>query len=148
MKQGRSILRLNPLPRKCQCGLRAFKKTLAGAWRSWGGAVATRTTLPITQNVLIETDQGRLKLSATNLELAVTTWVGGEVQEEGSVTIPARLLTDFVNSLPSDRVEMEMTTKPLGVRLKCARFEANINGTAAEEFPPITHGGRGHDRPR
>ena len=102
-----------------------------------GRAVATRTTLPITQNVLIETDQGRLKLSATNLELAVTTWVGGEVQEEGSVTIPARLLTDFVNSLPADRVEMEMTTRPLGVHLKCARFEANINGTAAEEFPPI-----------
>ena len=102
-----------------------------------GRAVATRTTLPITQNVLIETDQGRLKLSATNLELAVTTWVGGEVQEEGAVTIPARLLTDFINSLPAERVEMEMTTRPLGVRFKCARFQANINGTAAEEFPPI-----------
>ena len=102
-----------------------------------GRAVATRTTLPITQNVLIETDQGRLKLSATNLELAVTTWVGGEVHEEGAVTIPARLLTDFVNSLPADRVEMELTNRPLGVRFKCGRFQANINGTAAEEFPPI-----------
>ena len=102
-----------------------------------GRAVATRTTLPITQNVLIETDQGRLKLSATNLELAVTTWLGGDVQEDGSITIPARLLTDFVNSLPADKLDMEMTTRPLGVRFKCGRFEANINGTASEEFPPI-----------
>ena len=45
-------------------------------------AVATRTTLPITQNVLMETDQSRLKLSATNLELAITTWVGAMVEEE------------------------------------------------------------------
>ncbi len=102
-----------------------------------GRAVASRTTLPITQNILIKTDQGRLKLSATNLELAVTTWVGGEVHEEGEVTIPARLLTDFVNALPADRVEMELTTRPLGVRFKSGRSQANINGTAAEEFPPI-----------
>ncbi len=102
-----------------------------------GRAVATRTTLPITQNVLIESDQGRLKLSATNLELAVTTWLGGDLQEEGSITIPARLLTDFINSLPADRLDMETTTRPLGVRFKCGRFEANINGAAAEEFPPI-----------
>ena len=102
-----------------------------------GRAVATRTTLPITQNVLMETDEGRLKLSATNLELAVTTWVGAGVEEEGAVTIPARLLTDFINSLPAERVDMELTPRPLGVSFKCARFQAHINGVDAQEFPPI-----------
>ncbi|MBI4282463.1 MAG: DNA polymerase III subunit beta [Chloroflexi bacterium] len=100
-------------------------------------AVATRTTLPITQNVLMETDQSRLKLSATNLELAVTTWVGAKVDQEGAITIPARLLTDFINSLPSERVDMELTPRPLGIHFQCARFEAHINGVDAQEFPPI-----------
>ena len=65
-------------------------------------AVATRTTLPITQNVVLSTDQGRLKLSSTNLEIAISTWIGAEIQEEGSITIPARILTEFVNSFQSN----------------------------------------------
>ena len=102
-----------------------------------GRAVATRTTLPITQNVLIATDQGRLKLSATNLEIAITTWVGAMVEEEGAITVPARLLTEFVGSLPSEKVEMNASSRPNALQLQCARFEARLNGTDAEEFPPI-----------
>ncbi len=102
-----------------------------------GRAVATRTTLPITQNVLLATDRSRLKLSATNLEIAITTWIGGKVDQEGSVTVPARLLTEFVSSLPPDQVEISVTQRPKALHLRCARFEARINGTEAEEFPPI-----------
>ena len=65
-----------------------------------GRAVATRATLPVTQNVLLTTDQSRLKLTATNLEIAISTWIGAQIDHEGSVTIPARLLTEFVNQLP------------------------------------------------
>ncbi len=100
-------------------------------------AVATRTTLPITQNILLQTDQGRLKLSATNLEVAITTWVGAQVEEEGSLTIPARLLAEFVGSLPNERVDMTATTQPRSLQLRCARFEARIIGTDPEEFPPV-----------
>ena len=100
-------------------------------------AVATRTTLPITQNVLMATDNARLKLSATNLEIAISTWVGAQVEEEGSLTIPARLLTEFVNSLPAARIDITSSAKPLSLGLSCARFEANINGQDAEDFPPI-----------
>ena len=100
-------------------------------------AVATRTTLPITQNVLIETDQSRLKLSATNLELAITTWVSAMVEEEGAITVPARLLSDFVASLPNEKIDMESTPRPKGVHFRCARSQAHINGADAEEFPPI-----------
>ena len=102
-----------------------------------GRAVATRSPLPITQNILFQTDQGQLKLSATNLEVAITTWIGGKVEEEGSLTIPARLLTEFVGSLPNERVDMTATVQPRSLQLSCARFEARIIGTDAEEFPPI-----------
>ncbi len=102
-----------------------------------GRAVATRSTLPITLNVLLSTDQGRLKLSATDLEVAISTWIGVQIEEEGAITVPARLLTDFVNSLPADRIDIESSNQPLGLSLKCARFEASINGIAADDFPPI-----------
>ena len=100
-------------------------------------AVATRTTLPITQNVMMSTDNSRLKLSATNLEIAISTWVGAQVEEEGSLTVPARLLTEFVNSLPAARIDVTSSAQPLSLGLNCARFEANINGQDAEDFPPI-----------
>ena len=102
-----------------------------------GRAVATRTTLPITQNVLISTDEGRLRLAATNLEIAISTWIGAQIEEEGAITIPARLLTEFVSSLPPDRIDVESVAQPKGLSLKCARFEAHINGTEADDFPPI-----------
>ena len=100
-------------------------------------AVATRTTLPITQTVVLSTDQGRLKLSSTNLEMAISTWIGAEIQEEGSITIPARILTEFVNSLPSEAIEIEQIDAPLGLSLKCKRSQTSINGNPTEDFPPI-----------
>ena len=100
-------------------------------------AVATRTTLPITQNVVLSKDQGRLKLSSTNLEMAISTWIGAEIQEEGSITIPARILTEFVNSLPSEAIEIEQIDAPLGLSLNCKRSQTSINGNPTEDFPPI-----------
>jgi len=102
-----------------------------------GRAVATRTTLPITQNVLVSTDQSRLKLAATNTEIAITTWIGAQVEEEGSITIPARLFTELVNSLPAERIDMASSESPTSLSINCARFNANINGIDADEFPPI-----------
>ena len=102
-----------------------------------GRAVAARTTLPITTNVLLATDQSRLKLVATNLEMAITYWVGAKVEEEGSITVPARLLTEFVNSLPGDNIDISLSPQTKTLGLKCARFEARISGVSAEEFPPI-----------
>ena len=102
-----------------------------------GRAVATRTTLPITNNVLLATDQSRLKLVATNLEMAISYWTGAKIEEEGTVTVPARLLTEFVNSLPNDRIDIDLPPKSKTLGLKCARFEARISGIDAKDFPPI-----------
>jgi DNA polymerase-3 subunit beta len=102
-----------------------------------GRAVATRTTLPITQNVLLASDEGRLKLAATNLEIALSCWIGGQIDDEGSITVPSRLLTDFVNSLPSDKIEMSLASRSRQLKLSCARNQATIGGMDADDFPPI-----------
>lgn len=102
-----------------------------------GRAVATRTTLPITNNVLLATDQSRLKLVATNLEMAISCWIGAKVEDEGAITVPARLLTEFINSLPSERVDISLFPRTKTLGLKCARFEARISGIDAKDFPPI-----------
>jgi len=114
-----------------------FQENLSRGLGVVGRAVATRATLPVTQNVLLTTDQSRLKLTATNLEIAISTWIGAQIDHEGSVTIPARLLTEFVNQLPDAKIEIDLVDTPKRVALKCALFKANMNGTDAEEFPPI-----------
>lgn len=106
-------------------------------------AVASRSTLPVLGNVLIATDQGRLKLAATNLELAVTCWIGAKVDEDGATTVPARVLSDFINSLPPERIDMELNAKTQTLHLKCARYDANIKGIDATEFPIIPSIGDG-----
>jgi len=102
-----------------------------------GRAVATKTTLPITNNVLLATDEGRLKLVATNLEMAISYWMGAKIEDEGAITVPARLLTEFVSSLPSDTISIHLSPQTKTLGLKCARFEARISGIDAKEFPPI-----------
>ncbi|PIU55874.1 MAG: DNA polymerase III subunit beta [Chloroflexi bacterium CG07_land_8_20_14_0_80_51_10] len=108
-----------------------------------GRATATRTTLPITNHVLISTDESRLKLAATNLEIAISCWIGAQIEEEGAIAIPAGLLTDFVSSLPSDRIDMSIASGTQRLELKCAKFEARISGQKADEFPPIPQIGEG-----
>jgi DNA polymerase-3 subunit beta len=102
-----------------------------------GRAVATRTTLPITNNILLETDQSRLKMVATNLEMAISCWIGAKVEEEGTITVPAKLLTEFISSLPKDKVEVSMAPKTKTLSVRCARYEARISGLDAKDFPPI-----------
>ena len=102
-----------------------------------GRAAAGKTTLPITNNVLLSIDQGRLKLVATNLEMAISCWIGAKVEEEGAITIPARLLNEFVASLPSDKIDISLSPRSKTLQLKCARFEARISGVDAKDFPPI-----------
>jgi len=102
-----------------------------------GRAVATRTTLPITNNILITTEQSRLKLAATNLEMAITCWIGAKIEEEGAITVPARLLTEFISSLPNDKIDVSLSPRTKTLELKCARFEARISGVDAKDFPPI-----------
>lgn len=114
-----------------------LQENLAKGLSIVGRAVATRSTLPVLSNIMLSTDQSRLKLSATNLEISINCWIGAKVEEEGAITVPARLLSDFINSLPLERIDMELVVRTQTLNLKCARFEANIKGIDAQEFPLI-----------
>ena len=101
-----------------------------------GRVVSSKSTLPVLGNILLQTEGGQLKLSATNLELAVSCWVGAKIEEEGAITLPARLLIDYVSLLdPEEQLQLELKGKK--AHLTCGRFEANISGIDAEDFPPI-----------
>jgi DNA polymerase-3 subunit beta len=114
-----------------------LQENLARGLATVGRAVATRSTLPVLSNILLESDEGRLRLAATNLEIGVNCWIGARVEEEGRITVPARLLTEFVNSLPPGQIDMELTERAQTLNLKCARYEANIKGIDASEFPDV-----------
>ncbi len=100
-------------------------------------AVASRSTLPVLGNILLASDGGRLRLSATNLELGIVCWVGAKIEEEGAVTLPAKTFVDLVNTLPQDQVHMNLVVRTQTVNLKCGRTQTNIKGIDAQEFPLI-----------
>jgi len=100
-------------------------------------AVSPRSTLPVLSNILIKTDEGRLRLSATNLELGITCWIGARIEGEGAITVPARTFTDLVSTLPSDKVILTLDNSTQTLNVKCGTSETNIKGIDAEEFPPI-----------
>lgn len=106
-----------------------------------GRAVSTRSTLPVLGNVLLATDNGRLKLAATNLEIVITCWIGAKVEEDGAVTVPARTFNDLVGSLPPERVELTLNDQTQTLHIVCARTEANIKGIDAQEFPLVPEPG-------
>ena len=94
---------------------------------------SSRGTLPILSNVLLKISDNRLTVSATNLDIAISCELGAQVQAEGALTVPARLLQDFVNSLPAGVIELEQDEQRLKVTTDS--YKSVINGVSAEEFP-------------
>ena len=124
--------------------LSVMQENLARGLSVVSRAVSNRSTLPVLANVLLKTEDAGLKLTATNLEIGITYWVPGKVDEDGATTVPARLLTDLVNSLPpGDKVELEVTAGDT-LHVKAGRFQTHIKGISDEEFPAIQTAG---DRP-
>lgn len=103
-------------------------------------AVSNRTTLPILANILMATEHDRLKLSATNLEIGINCWIDAQVLEDGTTTIPAKFLTEFVGSLPPGSVEMSVPEESHTLNIKAPGRSANIKGMDASEFPTIPTG--------
>ena len=112
-----------------------------------GRAVSPRSTLPVLGNVLLSTidTTGRLKLSATNLEIGINCWIGAKVEDEGAITVPARTLADLVGALPPGQVDMELVVSTQTLNLHAGRSVANIKGIDAQEFPivPVPEGEEG-----
>lgn len=99
-------------------------------------AVATSSTLAILGNVLLKTQNGLLKISATNLEIGISQLVRCKVEEEGVVCLPARLLVEVVNNLPGEPVTLE--TVPEGLRLSVGKYRTVLKTVPAEDFPVMS----------
>ena len=91
--------------------------------------------LPILNNILLETKNGRLKISSTNLEIGIDTWITCKVEKEGKITIPAKPFSFFINNLPNDKIELELKKDLL--LLKCNNYKASFKSLTADEFPII-----------
>jgi DNA polymerase-3 subunit beta len=100
-------------------------------------AVSTRSTLPVLGNVLVATDEGRLRLSATNLELGITCWIGAKIQEEGSTTVPARTFAELVSTLSDKQVDMSLNVRTQTLNVRCGASNTDLKCIDAQEFPPM-----------
>jgi DNA polymerase-3 subunit beta len=100
-------------------------------------AVSPRSTLPVLANVLIATDEGRLRLSATNLEMGITCWIPARIEEEGSTTVPARTFSDLVSTLPSDQVLLKLDAQTQTLNVRGGTSTNDIKCIDAQEFPPL-----------
>lgn len=112
-----------------------LKENLLTVLQTVSRVVSARATLPVLKNVLMQTEGGRLKVSATDLELGVVYWMGAKVEEEGALTVPAKLLMEYVTTLPNKKIHMEHSEGTLS--LKCENFSASFSTIVADEFPEI-----------
>ncbi len=121
--------------------LTVTQENLSRALSTVSRVASARASLPILSNVLLRTEGNRLLVAATNLDIAVSETIGAKVTQAGAITVPARLMQDFVGSLPSGNLELDVKEHKL--QLTADRFDSSINGVAAEDFPvmPTIEGG-------
>ena len=100
-------------------------------------AVSPRSTLPVLANILIASDEGRLRLSATNLEMGITCWIPARIEEEGSTTVPARTFSDLVSTLPSDQVLLKLDLQTQTLNVRGGTSTNDIKCIDSQEFPPL-----------
>ncbi|HOR01987.1 MAG TPA: DNA polymerase III subunit beta [Candidatus Woesebacteria bacterium] len=96
--------------------------------------VSSKNQLPILGNILISTDQGRLKLSATNLELSINYWIGAKIDQEGSITIPSKEITEFISYLPTGKIDLSLKENNL-LSVSSAKIESDFTTSPATDFP-------------
>lgn len=113
--------------------LQVTQENLSKALSTVARVANTRGTLPILANVLLKTQNNRLSIAATNLDIAITQYCGAKVKEDGSITIPARLMQDFISSLPESIINLELIDNKLHITTD--QYQSVINGIAAEDFP-------------
>ncbi len=111
------------------------QENLTHALSAVGRVANTKTQLPILSNILLRTDGNRLLVAATNLEIAVTQYIGAKIIKPGAITIPARLMSEFISSLPKESVELKVVNDNL--HIKCGNYKSIINGYIADEFPEL-----------
>jgi len=115
--------------------LTVTQENLARALSAVGRVASTKTQLPILSNILLRTDGNRLLVAATNLEIATTQYIGAKIAKPGAITIPARLVSEFVSSLPKGSVDLKVVGDNL--HIKSDKYTSIINGVIADDFPEL-----------
>lgn len=115
--------------------LTVTQENLTKALSAVGRVASTRTQLPILGNILLKTDSARLLIAATNLEIASTQYIGAKITNPGSITIPAKLVSEFISNLPKEQVKLRVENEKL--HINCAGYHSIINGVIADEFPEL-----------
>lgn len=111
------------------------QENLSKALQIVGRVASGKTPLPILSNILFRTDENRLLLAATNLEIAIVQRIGGKIEKEGAITVPARLMSEFISNLPKGNVTLEVDNTKL--HIKSGTYQSTINGMAPDEFPTL-----------
>jgi len=115
--------------------LTVTQENLNRALSAVGRVASTKTQLPILSNILLRTDGNRLLVAATNLEIASTQYIGAKVSKPGAITIPARLMSEFISSLPKESIELKVVNDNL--HIKSGTYTSVINGFIADDFPEL-----------
>lgn len=100
-----------------------------------GRIVSPRGTLPVLNNILFQTDNGRLKISATDLEIGINTWIGAKIEHDGAISIPSRIISDYISTNNDETINLELEDTTL--YLKSDKYQAHIKGIESSEFPLI-----------
>jgi DNA polymerase-3 subunit beta len=115
--------------------LTVTQENLTRALSAVGRVASTKTQLPILGNILLRTDKNRLLVAATNLEIATTQYIGAKITKPGAITIPAKLMSEFISSLPKESVELKVINDNL--HIKSGTYTSIINGFIADDFPEL-----------
>lgn len=115
--------------------LTVTQENFARALSAVGRVASTKTQLPILSNILLRTDGNRLLIAATNLEIATTQYIGAKIAKPGAITVPARLISEFVSSLPKDSIELKVVGE--NIHITSGKYHSIINGVIADDFPEL-----------
>lgn len=113
--------------------LQVTQQNLNKALASVARIANARNSLPILSNVLLKVEDNRLSVAATNLDIAITHYIGAKVESSGAITVPARLTQDFIASVPDGVLELELTDNKLSITTD--KYQSTINGTSADDYP-------------
>lgn len=116
---------------KFSCNQDTFSKYLNIVSR----VVSNKPGLPILNNVFFSTEKGKLIMRSTDLELSITTWIGADIEDDGQVTLPAKQLAEFVNSIPEERVDVNVEKQNFNISTE--NNSASFNTMPADDFPNI-----------
>ena len=113
------------------CNQDTFSKYLNIASR----IVASKPGLPVLNNVLFKTDKGKLLITATDLEIGLNTWIGADIQSEGSITVPAKQLSEFIMSVSSEKIDVSLNGNTLNI--KADDNVVDLNSMPADDYPAV-----------